>query len=82
MTTLHEDLARFVRAHRRTNRLTQEQLAQLAGVGRRFVSDLENAKPTVRMAQVDAVLHVFGKRLGIEDARSPESPRAGEREGC
>lgn len=55
----------FVRARRRANRLTQRQLAELAGVGVRFVSDLERGKRTVRVDAVNAVLAVFGKRLGI-----------------
>lgn len=62
-------IARFVRERRTENRLGQGELAELAGVGRRFVSDLEGAKSTVRLDAVDAVLQVFGKTLGIVDAR-------------
>lgn len=59
----------FVRSRRRTNRLTQRQLAELAGVGPRAIWDLERGKRTIRMDVVDAVLRVFGKRVGIADAR-------------
>jgi y4mF family transcriptional regulator len=58
-------LAEFVRARRAQNRLSQTDLALMAGVGRRFVSDLENGKPTLRLQKVDAVLRVFGMRLGV-----------------
>jgi y4mF family transcriptional regulator len=60
-------VASFVRERRRANRLTQRQLAELAGVGLRFVSELERGKPTARLGTVDAVLRVFGKRLGVVD---------------
>jgi y4mF family transcriptional regulator len=58
-------LARFVRERRKANGLTQLDLAKLAGVGRRFVVELEEGKPTLRMDAVNRVLKVFGKRLGV-----------------
>ena len=48
--------------------LTQRELAELAGVGVRFVSELERGKPSVRLDAVERVLAVFGKRLGVVDA--------------
>lgn len=73
MELFHEQLASFVREQRRSNRLTQTDLAQLAGVGRRFVSDLERGKPGLRLAKVDDVLRVFGRRLGIVSRPSGEA---------
>jgi len=58
-------LAAFVRGERRRNRLSQGRLALLAGVGRRFVVELEAGKPTLRLDKVEAVLRVFGRRLAI-----------------
>ena len=58
-------VATFVRSRRKTRRLTQVELAELAGVGTRFVSELERGKPTVRLDHVDRVLAVFGKKLGV-----------------
>jgi transcriptional regulator with XRE-family HTH domain len=53
--------------------MTQRQLAELAGVGARLVSELERGKPTLRMDAVNRVLAVFGKRLGaVEAPRSDE----------
>jgi y4mF family transcriptional regulator len=62
-----QTIGAYVRARRRANRLTQQQLAELAGVGLRFVKDLEHGKPTVRLQSVQAVLAVFGKQLGVVD---------------
>jgi y4mF family transcriptional regulator len=55
----------FVRQRRDARKLSQRELAELAGVGQRFVSELERGKPTVRVAEVERVLAVFGKCLGI-----------------
>ncbi|WP_205837108.1 helix-turn-helix domain-containing protein [Neorhizobium sp. T6_25] len=39
-----EDLGRMVRHARKERRLSQQTFADLAGVGRRFVSEFETAK--------------------------------------
>ena len=67
-----ESIGAFVRRRRRSNGVTQRELAELAGVGVRFVSELERNKPTLHMSKVDAVLAVFGKKLGIVDAPRDE----------
>jgi y4mF family transcriptional regulator len=58
----------FVRQRRISASLTQQQLGELAGVGKRFVVELEAGKATVRLDKVNLVLAVFGKRIGVEDA--------------
>ena len=45
-------------------------LAKRSGVGLRFVRDLEQGKPTVRVDKVNQVLALFGYRLAaIKDQR-------------
>jgi y4mF family transcriptional regulator len=61
-------VAKFVRTRRQANRLSQRELAELAGVGTRLVSELERGKPTIRMDVVNRVLAVFGKMLGPVEA--------------
>ena len=46
--------------------LTQPQLALAAGVGVRFIVDLEAGKPTLRLENVLRVLHALGGRLSID----------------
>jgi y4mF family transcriptional regulator len=60
-------VGRFVRLRRKANNLNQQQLAELAGVGKRFLIELEACKPTLRMDAVNKVLAVFGKTLGVVD---------------
>ncbi len=64
-------MASFVRGRRQAGGLTQHQLGELAGVGKRFVVELEAGKPTARMDKVNQVLAVFGRQLGPVEARHP-----------
>lgn len=52
--------------------MTQRELAELAGVGIRFLSELERGKETVRLDAVNAVLAVFGKQAGVVDRARDE----------
>ena len=54
----------FIKKQRKIHGLTQMALANKAGVGLRFVRDLEQGKATLRMDKVNQVLHLFGKTLG------------------
>ena len=45
--------------------LTQPQLALAAGVGVRFIVDLEAGKPTLRLEHILRVLHALGGTLAI-----------------
>ena len=59
------DLSIYVKAKRKQNKLTQPELALKAGVGLRFVRDLEQGKKTMRMDKVNDVLRLFGGELGV-----------------
>ena len=59
----------FVKNQRKIHGLTQAALAQKAGVGLRFIRDLEQGKTTLRMDKVNQVLQLFGKILGPIDWR-------------
>ena len=68
-------LALFVRERRKARGMTQQDLAELAGVGTRFVSDLERGKATLRLDHANRVLAVFGKTLGVTDKpRADDAP--------
>ncbi len=54
-----------VKKKRKQNKLTQPELALKAGVGLRFVRDLEQGKNTLRMDKVNDVLRLFGETLGV-----------------
>ncbi len=58
------ELSEFVKHKRHAVHLTQPELAEKAGVGLRFVRELEQGKSTLRMDKVNQVLHLFGCKLG------------------
>lgn len=84
-TDLAGSLADTVRRMRKRLKLSQAMAAERAGVGLRFLRELEAGKPTLRMDKVNAVLFLFSLRLGpvpleppaesVEDASSGEGRR-------
>jgi y4mF family transcriptional regulator len=46
--------------------LTQPQLALAAGVGVRFIVELEAGKPTVRLENILQVVEALGGKLAVE----------------
>lgn len=56
-------LAAFVKQRRKLLKLSQPDLAAKAGVGLRFVRELEQGKATLRLDKVNLVLRLFGHEL-------------------
>jgi y4mF family transcriptional regulator len=59
-----EELIEFVKNKRSDLGLTQEELAKRAGVGLRFVRDLEQGKESVQINKVNQILVLFGYKVG------------------
>lgn len=85
-----EQLGPQVRQARKQLGLTQPQLALAAGVGTRFLVDLEAGKATVRLEQVLRVINALGGELqllglpGSEAAAEParSQPAAKDEHGA
>lgn len=60
-------ISEFIRSQRLAAGLTQAQSAAKAGVGLRFIRDLEQGKTTLRTDTLNKVLKLFGKCLGPVD---------------
>lgn len=56
-------LSAYVKQMRKQYDLTQVDLSEKAGVGLRFVRELEQGKQTLRMDKVNQVLILFGAEL-------------------
>ncbi len=56
-------ISEFVREQRKRHGMTQLELAERAGVGIRFLRELEAGKPTLRIDKVNVVLDLFGHVL-------------------
>ena len=62
-------IAQFIKTERKKAGLTQEEFALRAGLGLRFVRDLEQGKETVRMDKVNQALAMFGMEAVPGDIR-------------
>ena len=59
-------LADIILFHRKQSGLTQQELAELAGVGKNMVYELENGKQSVRMENLFKVLQVLNIELDFQ----------------
>ncbi len=62
--------------------LTQPDLALAAGVGVRFIVDLEGGKPTVRLEQVLRVIDALGGSLALTGLDAVTVPGEEDRHGA
>ena len=60
-----KDLGEMLRRARKQLGLTQPQLALAAGVGVRFIVELEAGKSTIRLEGVLRVIHALGGELSL-----------------
>lgn len=61
-----KEIAELVKEQRKKLGMTQAQASALCNVGTRFLSDLENAKPTLQIDKVLKVTALFGIRITAE----------------
>ena len=60
-----KELALIIRMHRKAAKLTQLQLAELAGVGKTVVFDLEKGKETVKLITLRKILKVLNIEIKL-----------------
>ena len=58
-------IAQFLKDKRKNLGLTQIDLAEKAGVGLRFIRDVEQGKVSLRLDKVNQVLDLFGSEVGV-----------------
>ena len=60
-------ISNFIKTERKTVGLTQKELALKAGVGLRFIREVEQGKTSLRTDTLNKVLKLFGKIIGPVD---------------
>ena len=60
-----KSIAKYVKQMRKETALTQVELSEKAGVGLRFVRELEQGKKSLRLDKVNQVLNLFGSEVGV-----------------
>ena len=76
-----QQLGDALRAARKQLRLTQPKLALAAGVGVRFIVDLEAGKPTLRLENVLRVIDALGGELqlsGLPSVATDDQPEGND----
>jgi len=60
---MSEILSHFIKRKRKELGITQAELAGRAGVGLRFLRELEQGKPSLRLDKVNLLLDMFGYEM-------------------
>jgi transcriptional regulator with XRE-family HTH domain len=63
-----DSLGAAIRHYRKEAGLTQEQLAEMAGLRRSYLSELESGKETEQLKRVLRVLRQLGVRMTVDEA--------------
>jgi len=58
-----QELAEVIRMHRKAARLSRIQLAELAGVGKTVIYDVEKGKDSVRLNTLQKILKVLNIKI-------------------
>jgi y4mF family transcriptional regulator len=58
-------LGELIRKERKSQKLTQEELAALAGVGVRFIRELEHGKESCRIGLAIQVMQTLGLSIAV-----------------
>lgn len=58
-----QQIGKMVRFHRKKARITQEHLAELAGLGKTVIFDVEKGKMTIQLDTLLKILHVLNIKI-------------------
>ena len=64
-----EDLGAVLKVRRKKQKMTQSDLAALAGTGVRYIVDLENGKPTARIGPAFKLIEWLGLEVTIREKK-------------
>jgi HTH-type transcriptional regulator / antitoxin HipB len=74
---MEETLGAIVQRHRKRSGLSRERLAEIAGVGKTVIYDIEHGKATVRYATVKKVLDALNIRVRFVSPLEEDSNEKG-----
>ncbi|MCW8805576.1 MAG: type II toxin-antitoxin system Y4mF family antitoxin [Ignavibacteriaceae bacterium] len=61
-----DQLSEVIRLHRKKSGLTQKGLADLAGVGKTVIYDIEKGKETIQLDTIKKILSVLNIKIKFE----------------
>lgn len=60
------EISELIKYHRKQSKLSRQELASLAGVGKTVIYDIEKGKETIQLKSLLKVLEVLNIRLKLE----------------
>ncbi|HBE42814.1 MAG TPA: transcriptional regulator, partial [Bacteroidales bacterium] len=63
--TQSQTLAEIIKMHRKAARLSRAQLAEMAGVGKTVIYDIEKGKESIRLNTLQKVLKVLNIKIEL-----------------
>jgi len=60
------ELANIIQLHRRAARLSRKQLAEMAGVGKTVIYDIEKGKETIQLDTLRKILKVLNIKIELK----------------
>ncbi|MDQ1335852.1 MAG: HTH-type transcriptional regulator / antitoxin HipB [Thermodesulfobacteriota bacterium] len=63
---MEESISDIVRFHRKESGLSRKELADMAGVGKTVIFDIENEKETIRFSTLNKVLTALNIKINFE----------------
>lgn len=60
------ELGNYIRSHRKKSGLTQAKLAEMIGVGKTVIYDLEKGKETVQLSTLSKILNGLNIKVKLE----------------
>ena len=60
---MKSNISIFLKSKRQLLKITQRELAEKAGVGLRFIRDMEQGKESLELSKVNQVLSLFGHEM-------------------
>lgn len=67
-------IGEIIKENRKRMKLTQKQVAIYANVSQKFISELENNKPTIQLNKLYDVLNLFDLVLVVKSKKEVEPP--------
>jgi y4mF family transcriptional regulator len=64
-----DEFGKSIRATRKKHGLTQKKLASIAGIGTRFLSELERGKPSAQLGKTLMIANLLGLEIHINERR-------------
>ncbi|MFO7574706.1 MAG: helix-turn-helix domain-containing protein [Bacteroidales bacterium] len=71
------EVAEIVRLHRKAARLSREQLAELSGVGKTVIYDIEKGKETIQLDTLRKIFKVLNIKIILTSPLMEEMLRSG-----